>query len=286
MGLFSSNYNRPGPGVPKDAPKKKGIKRFFEIVGRDMGDLFKLNLLFVLCCVPLFIAGYFTVLSFMLDPQKIYIGPILIGFVLILVAAIPFGPALCGVHSVLTSMLRDEPIYMWTAFKKAFKSNFKQAAPLGIVLAGLVALEAFAVVFYAHSLIISEGTPNVFLLALFFFNLLLIVLMSLYVFLQLIYMNLKVLPIIKNSILLSFAMAKRSLPAAIIVIVCIGACVLTFPVSMLFVILFAPVIMLLIADMWLWPTLEKTFHISELLEQRREERLLEDTEDGAINKDK
>ena len=34
--------------------------------------------------------------------------------------------------------------------------------------------------------------------------------------------------------------------------------------------LFAPVLILLVADMWLWPTMGKMFHISELIAQRRD----------------
>ena len=52
MGLFHPNYNNPGPGVRKDEPRKKGAARFFEILGRDMGDLFRANLLCAICFVP------------------------------------------------------------------------------------------------------------------------------------------------------------------------------------------------------------------------------------------
>ena len=51
MGLFHPNYNAPGPGVRSD-PAKKGAARFFEILGRDSGDLFKANLLCTICFVP------------------------------------------------------------------------------------------------------------------------------------------------------------------------------------------------------------------------------------------
>ncbi|MEG0178350.1 MAG: DUF624 domain-containing protein [Oscillospiraceae bacterium] len=278
MGLFSNNFNRPGPGVPKDAPKKKGLKRFFEILGRDLGDLFKLNLIFVACCVPMFAAGYFTVISFFLDEKLIFLGPILLGFALFLLASVLLGPALCGVHSVITNMLRDEPIYMWTTFKKSFKSNFRTAAPLGVVFAGLVGLEAFAIVFYFKGLIASGKQMNVFLMAVFFFNVLLLTLVSLYMFLQLVYLDLKVMPIIKNSLLLTFAMAKRTLPAGIWVMVCLALIILFFPVTIVLCILFMPILILLVADMWLWPTMEQMFHISDLLIERREKELAKNTQ--------
>ena len=46
MGLFpSANDFKAGKGVEKDAPRKTGIGRFFELVGRDMNGMFLANLL-------------------------------------------------------------------------------------------------------------------------------------------------------------------------------------------------------------------------------------------------
>ena len=41
MGLFPSanDFRKAGPGVEKDTPRKTGIGRFFELVGRDMSGL-------------------------------------------------------------------------------------------------------------------------------------------------------------------------------------------------------------------------------------------------------
>ena len=46
MSLFpSANDFKAGPGVEKDAPRKTGVGRFFELVGRDMSSMFLANLL-------------------------------------------------------------------------------------------------------------------------------------------------------------------------------------------------------------------------------------------------
>ena len=46
MGLFpSANDFKAGKGVEKDAPRKTGVRRFFELVGRDMNSMFLANLL-------------------------------------------------------------------------------------------------------------------------------------------------------------------------------------------------------------------------------------------------
>ena len=34
MGIFNRNYSTPGPGISKDAPKKKGLNLFYEILFR------------------------------------------------------------------------------------------------------------------------------------------------------------------------------------------------------------------------------------------------------------
>ena len=35
MGLFSFSYNKPGPGVSPDTPRKRGVARLLEVLGRD-----------------------------------------------------------------------------------------------------------------------------------------------------------------------------------------------------------------------------------------------------------
>ena len=48
MGLFGANYENPGAGIAKDAPKKKGFFRFMEIFGRKFWKLLELNFLYML----------------------------------------------------------------------------------------------------------------------------------------------------------------------------------------------------------------------------------------------
>ena len=47
MGLFSFSYNKPGPGVSPDTPRKRGVARLLEVLGRDMGPFFKAGFLAV-----------------------------------------------------------------------------------------------------------------------------------------------------------------------------------------------------------------------------------------------
>ena len=55
VGIFSQNFNRPGPGVPKNAPKKKGIARYFEMLFRDFSTLWKASMLLSICMIPMLV---------------------------------------------------------------------------------------------------------------------------------------------------------------------------------------------------------------------------------------
>lgn len=65
MGMFSVNYDRPGPGVRKDAPPQKAVPRFFSILQRHFFDLCKLNLLF---CIPVAVVAVLVFLLNMVIP--------------------------------------------------------------------------------------------------------------------------------------------------------------------------------------------------------------------------
>ena len=59
MGLFPSSKDfKDGPGVEKDAPRKTGVGRFFELVGRDMSGMFLANLLTCLGFLPVICLVY------------------------------------------------------------------------------------------------------------------------------------------------------------------------------------------------------------------------------------
>jgi hypothetical protein len=55
FGLF--NYEKEGPGIAKDAPKKHGFVVFFETFFRNFWKFIPINLLFVLIGVPVLTGG-------------------------------------------------------------------------------------------------------------------------------------------------------------------------------------------------------------------------------------
>ena len=132
MGLFSRNFDRPGPGVNKDEPRKKGAARFFEVLFRDFFDLVKLNVIFCVCILPA-VSAFILGLISLLTP---------IAFIVSLIAAFPVGGALTAYSFCITKLLRDDPGFIWHEFKRKFRENFKQAAVPGIVCAAVIEVQA------------------------------------------------------------------------------------------------------------------------------------------------
>ena len=119
MSLFpSANDFKSGPGVEKDAPRKTGVGRFFELVGRDMSGMFLANLLTCLGFLPVICLVY---IGFLMNSLPVMVLSAAVGGILA-------GPVLAGMYDTVLRALRDEAGYWWTTYRKAFKQNFKPAS--------------------------------------------------------------------------------------------------------------------------------------------------------------
>ena len=116
MGLFpSANDFKAGKGVEKDAPRKTGIGRFFELVGRDMNSMFLANLLTCLGFVPVISLVY---IGFLMNNLPVMLISAAVGGILA-------GPVLAGMYDTVLRALRDEAGYWWVTYRKAFKLIFQ-----------------------------------------------------------------------------------------------------------------------------------------------------------------
>lgn len=106
--MFKSNFDKPGKGIAKDAPKKQGFALFCEIFIREFWTLISLNVLFIFASIPI----------------------------------VTIGAANGAMYHVIIKMMRDEPVDLLSDFKYGFQKNWKQGS-----LVFLVTI-MFAVVFY------------------------------------------------------------------------------------------------------------------------------------------
>ena len=157
MGLFfsSDRFTRPGPGVRPDAPRKKGVARLTEIMGRDMWNFFRAGFLAFLGCLPFIIGMFFAVethaLLFML----------LAGIIGGLIA----GPELSAMADTVLRSLRDEPGYWWETYRRVWKRNARESLVPGMLTGLVLSIQIFTLF---HMSVISAGIVTWALLILSF----------------------------------------------------------------------------------------------------------------------
>lgn len=263
MGLFSRNFDRPGPGVPKDAPQKKGFARFFEILMRDFSTIWRSSLLLTLCCIPLGLVVSFGWV------YRQYLGMLAIAAVLYMLAALLVGPALCAGHTVMFKAVRDIPGYFWHDYKKAWKSCWRQAAPISSLFCALAAMECISLGMFFTV----EEKPSAFFLGFIVLGMLLVVGIWLMVLAQIVYLDMGLFPMVKNALLLFFGKAKRVLPATLIILAALflAAAVFSPLLDQLLILLGVPGMIMLIADMWVWPVMDEVFNISQLQAEKQKQ---------------
>lgn len=91
--FFRKDYAAPGPGISPDEPEKTGVARFAEILSLECATLVKLNLLFLLSCIP--------------------------------IVTIP--AAVFAMNHVVWMMILDQPVTLLYHYRTAFRKYWKRA---------------------------------------------------------------------------------------------------------------------------------------------------------------
>lgn len=149
MGLLGNNYSKPGPGISKDAPEKKGIFRYFEMFFRKFWKLAEVNMLHFIVSIP------FIAIMFFLSPTDYFIEQIAVGvseealflslmmravFAVMMFVLLGSGPASASYAYITRCFTRAEHAWIFSDYKDKFKENFKQGIILSIVDIVFVAL--------------------------------------------------------------------------------------------------------------------------------------------------
>lgn len=243
MGLFNPNYSKPGPGVSKDEPKKKGLARFYQIFIRKFWDLIKLNFLYTLTLIPTF--AIIFVLSGMIS-NKIGVSvdelmlpgsgeasavsaaglAITTDLILRFYISVFFtvfwggGPATAGFMFILRSFLWENPVFLISDYFAHIKSNIKQSLAVWIIDIAAFTLLCYAYFFYAASPgILVCGKYVIIVIALFY------TMLHLYLYHLLVTYKLSIGKLYKNSALF----ALSALPFSVLTIAVISFVLLIFP---------------------------------------------------------
>ena len=202
MGLFpSANDFKAGKGVEKDAPRKTGIGRFFELVGRDMNGMFLANLLTCIGFAPVYI-------GFLQNSLPVMLGSAAVGGLLA-------GPALAGMYDTVLRALRDEAGYWWVTYRKAFKRNFKASLVPGVLYTVVVTLQIF-LVYFCFNMLYHGTNVGVPLWVATVLNLVLFQMLFAYMWPQVVLLDQPLSLTLKNSINCMIAFLPHALAAAIV----------------------------------------------------------------------
>ncbi len=221
MGLFNS-YMKEGKGVEKRTMRPVRPLYFFELFFRKFGKLVKLNLLYLMVTLPVWITVLLYVLSdiMLTEPSIMFLGEFVasVGLVFMIFSPI-IGPATAGASHLLRCFATETPVFLWSEFFEHFKKNFKQAT-LMTLIHGIIILSLSYTVIYGNEVLFFFGqsiTLSVMQLPLLIINILFIFI-SYYAYTMMVMFQLKFSQIIKNSFI--FAMAK--LPLNILILALVG----------------------------------------------------------------
>ena len=265
MGLFfsSDRFTRPGPGVRPDAPRKKGVARLAEIMGRDMWNFFRAGFLAFLGCLPFIIGMFFAVethaLLFML----------LAGIIGGLIA----GPELSAMADTVLRSLRDEPGYWWETYRRVWKRNARESLVPGMLTGLVLSMQIFTLF---HMSVISAGIVTWVLLILSF-----VITLGLesYIWPQIALLDLPLYGILKNSLLLFLGYLPRSALGVLWQGIYWAAVALLWPVSSFAVILCSLWLPCLLNLMAIYPALDKSFDLEKTIKAMRDAQLNSENED-------
>lgn len=253
----------------KDAPpvpRKKGIRRFFQVLARDLGNVMANSILHSLTSLPMWICGFVAVL-FLDSGEVILFGMAFLAALLMSLLAIP-GQA--ASYHAMSRSLQDNPHFFLYSWRRAFAKSFKKTALLGLVGVGftLVQVITLYIVWTGEGGLAMEAP--FFAVALAF--LILIHAFAPYYFLQAAYLDLKKRDMLKNSAKLMLSSPNAAFGGGLF-----AFAMLFFLLVGFFPISIPPALIILIGVFALghaqmvWPVVNRAFGIEEKEIQRRAE---------------
>jgi uncharacterized membrane protein YesL len=204
VGLFSPNYNKPGPGVDKDTPSKPSFFIFFEVLKRKFWHLLKVNLMTVVFNIPALILAFYVSSVFF---QKINLDGGAADFILrfffaafiTLIPIITIGPVQAGLTFILRNYSREEHSFIWLDFKENFARNFKQGIIITVIDFIVMVLLGIAInVYTSMSGLLPVAAASFIVVTFVIFTI-----MHLYIYPMLVTVNLSIKDIYKNAFIFS-----------------------------------------------------------------------------------
>ena len=172
FGLF--NYEKEGPGISKDAPKKKTFVVFFETFFRNFWKFIVINLVYGIISLPVLTNGL----------------------------------AAAGITNVTRNIARDKHSFGTSDFLETISKNWKQALPAGIINTLIYIILSFDIYFFYIS---AKGLMSTIGLGISLCMLFVFTVMQYYIWTLIITFNFKLKQVYKNSFKFVFINMKMNL---------------------------------------------------------------------------
>lgn len=261
MGLFHQNFDKPGPGISPNAPRKKGAARYFEVLTRDFSTFWMAGLLAMISSLPFALGLWFAVTTHSLIPM------LLAGILGGMLAA----PQIVGLNDTVLRALRDEPGYWWVTYRRAWKRNAKASLLPGAICGLLLAMEIFTA-FHTE-------TGSVAVMVAIFVALILLAGIAQYLYAQVALVDLPFSSLLKNSLMLFLGYLPRSALGILWQGLYWAAIALFWPLSgavLILTSLWLPCSLSLLA---IYPALNKSFDLEAKIKAMRDAQLDSHDED-------
>lgn len=167
MGIFDRfYYGKAGQRdyTEMDMPKNR-IALFFQVLKDHLFDLIKVNALQMVFWIPFWIWTFMNLMVIQsIDEQALLaseggaaqLGSVVGSYVMVwLIGCIPClaitGPSSAGAAYIMRNWARDQHAFLFSDFKDAFKSNWKQALATSVLTAFVPAFAYTAIMFYSQA---------------------------------------------------------------------------------------------------------------------------------------
>lgn len=272
MGLFSSNYNKPGPGVDKDAPPKPRFFIFFEVLKRKFWHLLRVNFMFVLFNIPALIIAFIMSSVYL---QKVEldkgIGDFFIRFFIAafmtIIPVITFGPVQAGFTYILRNYSREEHSFIWWDFKENFSKNFKQ----GMIITGIDIVVLYVLGIALNFYTSAPGLLSVFATSFVVLSLVIFTMMHLYIYPMLVTVNLTIKNLYKNAMIFSILKLFPNLLFLILNIAISIAAFYNIIIGIILYVVMLPSVVGLMNNFYVNPIIKKYVISAEEPEEEKEE---------------
>ena len=254
MSMFDAFYGREGHGVGPNEPEKRGLARFSQMVGRDLGQLLGTNLMVCVLCLPaaLGVSLGVTLLSL---PLTAALGAL---------TGLLAGPAMLLLVDCTLRSLQNDPSQWLPRAKQTLAARWKTACAFGAVGTLLLGLLCFVSAFLFEAAAQQGYYPGLAILVFLALDFLVLAVGGTLCAAALGLEPVETLSLgrlLRLAGTLLLAAPGRCMTAGVIMLAGIGGMILLFPVSVLWAVLFGFWLPGLAAMQTLFPVLRHAYGV-------------------------